>query len=154
MKITKVTLAAVLALSVAFTSCKQKDSDIQTTVQSTQTTGITATVNDGVATLTGEVADDAAKMKAEESAKASKGVKSVVNNITVMMPAAPVVVTADDPLMMSVNSAVKDHPTVQATVVDGVITLNGTLAKSKLANLMMTLNSLKPRKIDNNLTIN
>lgn len=153
MKLTKVTLAAVLALSVAFTSCKQKDSEIQTTVQSTQTTGITATVNDGVATLSGEVADEAAKMKAEESAKASKGVKSVVNNITVMM-SAPVVVTADDPLMMSVNNAVKDHPTVQATVVDGVITLNGTLAKAKLANLMMSLNALKPRKIDNNLTIN
>ncbi len=154
MKLTKVTLAAVLALSVAFTSCKQKDSDIQTTVQSTQTTGITATVNDGVATLTGEVADEAAKTAAYESAVKSKGVKSVVNNITVMAPVAPVVVTADDPLQMSVNNAIKDHPTVQATVVDGVVTLNGTLEKAKLANLMMALNSLKPRKIDNNLTIN
>ena len=41
------------------------------------------TSGDGVVTLTGEVASDAAKAKAEEIAKATEGVKSVVNNLTV-----------------------------------------------------------------------
>jgi osmotically-inducible protein OsmY len=40
--------------------------------------GITATVKDGVATLTGEAADVTVKTKAEASAKAVDGVKSVV----------------------------------------------------------------------------
>lgn len=156
MKLTKSILAVVIALSVGFTSCKQKDTDIQKTVQSKETTSVTVAVNDGVATLTGEVPDDAAKIHAEEIAKGQKGVKSVINNLTVTMPAvmAPVVVAGDDPLMMSVRDAVKDHPTVNATVNDGVITLNGTLKKDKLAKLMMALNALHPKKIDNNLTFN
>ena len=156
MKLTKATFAVAFAIIVAFTSCKAKDSDIQTSVQSKETTSVSVTVNDGVATLKGEVADEAAKMKAEEIAKGEKGVKSVVNNLTVAMPAvmAPVVVAADDPLMMSVRDAVKDHPTVNANVANGVVTLTGTAKKADLPKIMMKLNSLHPKKIDNNLTVN
>ena len=156
MKLTKATFAVAFALAVAFTGCKAKDSDIQTSVQSKETTSVSVTVNDGVATLNGEVADEAAKMKAEEIAKGEKGVKSVVNNLTVAMPAvmAPPVVAADDPLMMSVKDAVKDHPTVTASVADGVVTLSGTIKKAALPKLMMNLNSLHPKKINNNLTVN
>lgn len=154
MKISKLTLAAVLGMFVAFTSCKQKDTDIQKTVQSKETTSVSVTVTDGVATLSGEVPDEAAKMRAEEVAKGEKGVKSVINNLTVAMPMAPVVVAADDPLMMSVKDAVKDHPTVTATVADGVVTLTGTIKKAALPKLMMNLNTLHPKKIDNNLTVN
>ena len=157
MKLTKATFAVAFALAVAFTGCKAKDSDVQTSVQSKETTSVSVTVNDGVATLNGEVADEAAKMKAGEIAKGEKGVKSVVNNLTVAMPAVmapPVVVAADDPLMMSVKDAVKDHPTVTASVADGVVTLTGTIKKAALPKLMMNLNSLHPKKINNNLTVN
>lgn len=156
MKLTKATFAIAFAIAVAFTSCKAKDSDIQMSVQSKETTSVSVTVNDGVATLNGEVADEAAKMKAEEIAKGEKGVKSVVNNLTIAMPPvmAPVAVAPDDPLMMSVRDAVKDHPTVTAAVADGVVTLTGTIKKADLPKLMMNLNSLRPKKIDNNLIVN
>lgn len=156
MKISKLSLAVAIAFSVAITSCKQKDSDIQSNVQAKEIPGVTVTVNDGVATLTGKVADEAAKANAEIIAKEQKGVKSVMNEITVDMPVVtgPVNVTADDPLTMSVKDAVKDHPTVIATVNDGIITLSGSLKKDKLQKLMMNLNSLHPKKIDNNLTVN
>lgn len=150
MNFTKITLAAAFGLMVAFTGCKPKDADIQSAVQAKETTGITVSVNDGVATLTGEVADDASKMKAEEIAKGEKGVKSVMNNLTVAVApiAAPVVVTADDPLANSVRDAVKDHPTVTATVANGVVTLTGSVKKADLPKLMMNLQSLKPKKIE------
>ncbi|MEO5649301.1 MAG: BON domain-containing protein, partial [Ginsengibacter sp.] len=45
--------------------------------------GASATVVDGVATLTGEVKDDACRNLAETTAKTVKGVKSVVNNTTI-----------------------------------------------------------------------
>lgn len=156
MKISKLSLAAAIAFSIAFTSCKPKDADIQASVQSKEIPGITVTVNDGVATLTGKVADEAAKANAEIIAKEQKGVKSVMNEITVDMPivTGPVNVTPDDPLAMSVRDAVKDHPTVVASVNDGVITLTGSLKKDKLQKLMMNLNSMHPKKIDNKLTVN
>jgi hypothetical protein len=38
-------------------------------------------------------------------------------------------------------------------VADGVITLTGEISKASLPKLMMSLNALQPRKIDNKLTI-
>jgi len=83
-------------------------------------------------------------------------VKSVVNNATVTPPPPPpppVEIAADDPLTKSVNDAVKDYPGVNASVKDGVVTLTGEIKRSSLQKLMQSLNSLKPKKIDNKLII-
>ena len=120
------------------------------------TSEVMVMVSEGVATLSGEVTDEASKASLETSVKGMKGVKSVQNNTTVAapsMPAAPVVITADDPLMSAVKDATKDYPGVTATVADGVITLTGDISKSSLPKLMMALNSLKPKKIENKLII-
>jgi hypothetical protein len=80
----------------------------------------------------------------------------VVNNVTLTPPPPvfiPPVITADDPLMQSVKDATKDYPGVKAEVKDGVITLTGDITKASLPKLMMTLNGLNARKIDNKLTI-
>ena len=69
-------------------------------------------------------------------------------------PAAAPEVAAMDTMTSAVNDAIKDHPTVSASVTDGVITLTGTIKKDKLPKLMMTLSSLKPKKIENKLTVN
>ena len=60
MKIIKLSVAAVFALSVAFTSCKPKDADVQAAVQQKEAAGITVSVAEGVVTLSGTVADEAA----------------------------------------------------------------------------------------------
>lgn len=154
MKFTKSIMIAALALSVAATGCKPKDADVKANVETkmaenTDASNVQVTVADGVATLTGEVKDEATRSALEAAAKDVKGVKSVVNNTVVF--SAPVI-AADDPLMMGVTDATKDFPTVTATVNDGVITLNGTIEASKLPMLMQTLNGLSPKKIENNLT--
>ncbi len=66
---------------------------------------------------------------------------------------APVEVAPDDALTTGVKDATKDYPGVKADVNNGEITLTGEIKRSKLADLMMSLNSLKPKKINNQLTI-
>ena len=150
----------VLFFIASLASCKQKvsDADLKTSVDNAiaanaSLSGASTNVNDGVVTLTGEVKDDAAKASAETVAKGVKGVKSVVNNLTVAPPPAPVVITADDPLKASVDATIKTYPGVSATIQDGVVTLTGEIKKADLQKLMMALNTLKPKKIENKLTI-
>jgi len=159
MKITKIFFAIFLSVSVLFFSCKPKDTDVQAKITekftaSPELMGASATVADGVATLTGEVKDDAAKTQAETSAKEVKGVKSVVNNLTVTPPPPPpVAVNPDSALIQGVTDAIKDFPTVKAAVNNGEITLTGSIKRANLTKLMQTLNTLKPSKINNQLTI-
>ena len=83
--LTVLTIAAVAFLA----ACGKSDADLKTAVESKLTadgvSGVTVAVNGGVATLTGEIAD-ITKNKAEASAKAVEGIKSVTNNITVKAP--------------------------------------------------------------------
>jgi hyperosmotically inducible periplasmic protein len=149
----------VIPLTVFFviaslTSCKQKttDADLKTAVDNaiaanSTLSGTYTDVKDGVVTLTGEVKDDAAKTSAETAARGINGVKSVVNNLTVAPP--PVEITPDDPLKASVENAIKPYPGVKATIQNGVVTLSGEIKKADLKKMMMALNSLKPKSIDN-----
>jgi hypothetical protein len=68
-------------------------------------------------------------------------------------PAAPVIVAADDSLTKGIKDATKDYPGVNATASNGEITLTGKIERSKLPDLMMSLNSLHPKKINNQLTV-
>ena len=159
MKFNKTILALLLVTSVMFFGCAPKDADIQANVEKKinsmpDVTGVSVVVNDGVATLSGEVKEAAAKDKATESAKDVKGVKSVVNNCTVApLPAPPVLVNTDSALMQGVTDATKDFPTVTAAVSNGEITLTGSIDRSRLQTLMQSLNTLNPKKINNQLTI-
>ena len=155
MKMTKILFAVFLSASVLFMSCSPKDPEIQTKIAekfaaNPDLTGATATVTDGVATLTGEVKNDAAKGMAEADAKEVKGVKSVVNNITTT---PTVMVAPDATLMQGVTDATKDFPGVTGMVNNGEITLTGELKRDDLQKLMQSLQSLNPTKINNNLTL-
>lgn len=152
MKTTKFLMSAAFACSLFLAACSPKDADIQAAVQAKEATGITVAVTKGDVTLTGEVADDAAKTKAEEIAKAEKGVKAVMNSLTVK-PMQAVVIAEDPALTKNVADATKDFPTVKADVKDGVVTLTGEINKASLITLMQHLSALKPKKIDNKLTI-
>jgi len=66
---------------------------------------------------------------------------------------APVEIAPDTALQAGVRDATKDFPGVKADVNNGEITLTGEIKRSRLPNLMMALNSLKPKKINNQLTI-
>ena len=157
MKLTKTLLAVFLSASILFFSCSPKDSDVQSKITekfaaTPELSGASATVDKGVATLSGEVKDEAARTEAENAAKDVKGVKSVVNNTTVMAPPPPPAPAVSD-LSQGVTDATKDFPTVTAAVNGGEITLTGTLNRSDLPKLMQSLNSLNPTKINNQLTL-
>ena len=149
----------ILFVSLMACNSKTSDADVKTSVDNaiaanSDLSGTYTDVKDGVVTLSGQVKDEAAKSLAETTAKGVKGVKSVDNNLTVAPPpAAPVEITADDPLKASVDNTIKDYPGVAATVKDGVITLTGQIKRADLQNLMKALNTLKPKKIENQLTI-
>ena len=157
-------LAAILVFMIPWmltTSCREKDSDIQAAVETAikdnkDLASISVEVKDGIATLSGEAKDDMCKSTAETIAGKVKGVKQVVNNCTIAAPApapAPVVIAEDDPLTKGVKDAIKDYPSVKADVKDGVVTLTGDIKRADLKKLMMGLNTFKPKKIDNKLTI-
>ncbi len=162
MKILRLIPALLLVAGLSFTSCKPKDADVKASIEKSlkenpSTAGVLVMVNEGVATLSGEVADPAAQAALEASVKAMKGVKSVTNNTTVTPPPppspAPVEFATSDVLTQAVKDATKDFAGVTAAVVDGVVTLTGEIKKDQLPKLMMALNSLKPKKIENKLTI-
>ena len=137
-------------------SCKakNKDADISAAVQAkTQTdasfAGVTASVTDGVVTLTGQCNDENCKTNAEQSVKNIDGVKKVVNNITV----AAVTITADDPLNTSVQQALQKYPGAQAEVNNGVITVRGELKREDWQKLKPELDALRPKKVENQLVL-
>src|SRR5579871_2605481 len=155
-------LLGILFMSATLVSCGVKDSTIQEEIADAakatpELATVNSTVKDGVVTLSGEVKDDAAKAASEAAVKAIKGVKSIVNNITITPPPPPapvVTVNPDDELKKGVTDATKDFPTVKADVADGIITLTGDIKRSSLQKLMESLHSLKPKRIDNSkLTI-
>jgi hyperosmotically inducible protein len=152
MKTSKILMSLSLVAMLFFAACKPKDADIQAAVQAKEAVGINVSVDKGVVTLTGEVEDDAIKSTAETIAKAEKGVKSVVNNLTIKT-VAPVIISEDVTLTKNVADAVKDFPTVKTEVKDGIVTLTGEIKKASLITLMQHLSALHPKKIENKLTI-
>ena len=66
---------------------------------------------------------------------------------------APVEISADDALTTGAKDATKDFPGVNAAVSNGEITLTGEIQRNKLQTLMQSLQSLRPKKINNQLTI-
>jgi len=66
---------------------------------------------------------------------------------------APVVIANDDELTKGVNDATKDFPGVSASVNNGEVTLTGTIKRDRLQTLMQSINSLHPKKVNNNLNI-
>ena len=159
------TFIAVISLSVLLFSCGPKDADVQSAVETSlkansELSGLTASVKDGVVTLSGETKSESAKAQAEEITKSVKGVKNVINNSTVAAPPpppvepAPVITAADEALIKGVSDIIKDFPGVKADVKEGVIILTGEIKRASLQKLMPMLHSLNPKSIDNNkLTI-
>ncbi len=144
-------IIAIAAFTFALPACKGKvsDADIKTAVDAKlqanpDLLGLIADVKDGVVTITGDVKDDATKAAVDAALTGLKGLKSVVNNTTVPPPP---VITPDDPLTTAIKDALKDNPTVQAAVADGVVTLTGEIKKADLPKLMQKVMATKPKKV-------
>ena len=143
-------------LSFGLLSCGNKNEKMQNDFKekaktNPQLSTITATANDGVLTLTGQCPDETCKTNAELAAREVKDVKSVVNNIRVT-PNATVVIASDEVIKNAVDEVIDDYDDVEATVVNGEVTLRGK-SPANLQKLMMDLHATGAKKINNQLTI-
>jgi osmotically-inducible protein OsmY len=66
---------------------------------------------------------------------------------------APVEISNDDELKRNVSDATKDYPDVTATVNNGVVTLTGKIKRDRLTTLIQSIQSLHPKQVRNDLTI-
>lgn len=154
MKLSKVLMGVVVAAALAFASCKPKDEDIKAKVEAAikadpMFAGAMVDVKDGVATLTGEMKDDACKAACEKAITAISGVKSVVNNTTVTPPAAPVLApaslttTLDAATMQKVKDGLKDLQGITLTFEGDKAVLSGEVTKANRMKIMQMLSAAK-----------
>lgn len=158
----KVKFLTVLMFAVALflSACGKSDADLTKAVNdklaADKVTGVSVAVKDGVATLTGEVADITVKNNAEKSAKAVEGIKSVTNNLTLKPLPTPEPPSMDDKKMEgTISEAIKKAGVtgVTVTVTNGEVTLTGDVPKDKLAAVMQAASANNPKKVNNKLTV-
>lgn len=156
----KVKFFTVLMLAVALfmSACGKSDADLTKAATDKLTadkvSGVTVSVKDGVATLTGEVADQLVKAKAESSVKSVEGIKSVTNNCTLKPLPPPPPPSPDKMLEGTINESLKKKGItgITVTVADGEVTLSGIAPKAKWPDIMMAANEAKPKKVINKIT--
>lgn len=155
----KIKFLTILSLAIALlvSACGKSDADLQKAVQdklaADRVAGVTVAVKDGVATLSGEVADVTVKSKAEASAKTVEGIKSVTNALTtrplpVATPAAP-----DPALTGKITEDLKKAGCEGASVsvVSGKVTVTGTVPRAKYTTCIQTIQQSGITGIDNQL---
>jgi len=152
MKLMKLLMAVVVSATLLFVSCKPKDGDIKTAVETAlkadpMMTGTTVDVKDGVVTLSGECKDDACKAMCEKTVAAVKGVKSVVNNCTVAPPPPPapasVTTTLNEAAQQAVKDGLKDIPGVTVEFAGDKAVLKGEVSRANRMKIMQMLAAAK-----------
>lgn len=150
----KFVLWNVLLTGFVFTSCSQqkKDREIKAeiTVKSKQEiafAAVSATVREGVVTLTGTCPSSKAREKAGSTVKQVPGVKGVINQINI----APVVLDTDPYLKQSVDSVLKQYALAQAQVEQNKVLLTGEAPANDIPKILQGLQKLSITSIDNKL---
>jgi len=147
----------MLAIAVMAAACGKSDADLTKAVndklKADGVNGVTAAVKDGVATLTGEVADITVKTKAETSAKAVEGIKSVTNSVTTKPLPTATPAAADPALTGKITEDLKKAGCTGATVtvVNGKVTVTGEVPGAKYATCIQTIQQSGITGIDNQL---
>ncbi|MCC6327554.1 MAG: BON domain-containing protein [Acidobacteria bacterium] len=156
----KIKFLTILSIAIAMfaVACGKSDADLQKAVQdklaADKVTGVTVAVKDGVATLSGEVADITVKSKAEASAKTVEGIKSVTNDVkTKPLPIATPAAT-DPALTGKLNEAMKKAGVTGLTieVVNGKATIKGAVPAAKYAEVIKLINEAGITGFENQIT--
>jgi hyperosmotically inducible periplasmic protein len=154
-------LLFVFGFTLLFAACKPSDEKIAEAVKakvSAISPSVSSIVKDGVVTLSGEVADEAVKAAVVTALQGEKGIKDIVNNLTVTPPPPPppvIVINPDDVLSRGIDSTLsaKGFKGITSKVSNGEVTLTGTVKKSDLQKVMQAANEMKPKKVVNQLVI-
>jgi hyperosmotically inducible periplasmic protein len=155
----KIKFLTVLSIAIALFigACGKSDADLTKAVQdrlaADSVTGVSVAVKDGVATLSGEVADITVKTKAETSAKAVEGIKSVSNTLTTK-PLPVATPAAEDPALtgkIKENLIKAGCVGATVTVLNGKVTVAGEVPSAKYATCVQTIMQSGITGIDNQL---
>lgn len=155
MKLAQIAMATALLTTIAFTSCKPKDSEIKANVEAALKTDMKMAntmvdVSDGKVTLSGECTDEECKAKCESTAAGVKGVKPpVINNLTVAAPMvttpAPASTTTmlDDAAKQAVNDGLKDIKGITVDFTADKAVIKGEVTPANRMKIMQILASAK-----------
>lgn len=155
----KVKFLTVLTLAIALfmSACGKSDADLTKAatdkLAADKVTGVTVAVKDGVATLSGEVADITVKTKAEASVKSVEGIKSVTNSITTKPLPTPVPAPADPMLKGKLDEALRKAGCTGVTidVKDGTVNAGGTVPSAKYGECIKIINESGLGKLNNQI---
>ena len=154
----KVITVVTLSLALFLSGCGKSDADLQKAaadkLAADNISGVTVAVNDGVASLSGQVADITVKNRAEASVKSVEGITSVNSTGVTLKPLpTPPPVSSDKMLEGTINESLKQKGItgVTVSVTNGEVTLSGNVDKAKVPEVMMAANEAKPAKVINNL---
>jgi len=113
-------------------------------------TGLTASVSEGVVTLNGTCKDEECKAECVKAVGEMKGVKSVVNNITLPAPPPPpveapasVTTVLDEATQQKVKDGLKDIPGVTVTFEGDKAVFVGEVSKANRMKIMQMLGAAK-----------
>lgn len=159
MKFSKLTFCLLATSAVlSFSACKSglSDDKLEEKIENALTgrKTVDVEVEKGKVILSGTVTSEEEKQQIESIAKTAgdKDVKSIQNDLVVSAPVAtpaPIAVSNNDAVLgAAVNTFMKDFPSVQANVKDGVISVTGTLEQAKIVTLKQGLDNLNPKKVD------
>lgn len=151
-----IVFCSVLSL-VVLQSCAPNDEKIQKEVSivlNESPSTVLSNVRIGVVTLSGTVSSEAEKSAAEAAVKAVPKVKSVINNIEVVLP--PPVIAPNDSVRMVIEAAldVANFKDVKVQVsTDNEVTLTGEAKKTDVKKILEIANQVNPLKLNNNLIL-
>lgn len=164
MKMTKLLMAAAIAVTMGLTSCAPKDADIKAAVETklkAKPDMATAMVDvkDGVTTLSGECKDESCKADCEKMAQDVKGVKTVINNLTIAAPPpaptpepASLTTELDAATQQKVKDGLKDIKGVTVEFSGDKAVLSGEVTKANRMKIMQMLASAKVKSDVSKLT--
>lgn len=153
----KVLTVFVFAASLFFSACGASDAELKRAaidkLSADKITGVTVDVKDGVATLTGEVADGTVKSEAEASVKSVAGIKAVTNVLEIKPLPSPVPAPADLMLKGKLDEALRKAGCTGAAVEikDGKVTITGTVPDAKYGECLMVVSLSGDTNIENQL---
>lgn len=160
-------LLGLFVLALVTAGCGRNDAQIAADLQSkvaAAAPGASAAIKDGVVTLSGQVESEAVKSLAEQTAREVKGVKNVVNNLTVKpAPVAAAPEKAAPPLFEADDAKLKDAVTknlakynvsgIDVAVQNGEVKLTGDIKRDKLQDAMKAASEAKPKKVVNEMKL-
>lgn len=147
-----------LSFSLFLMACGKSDADLQKAANDKLTaekvSGVTATVKDGVATLTGEVENITVKTKAAAAVKSVDGIKNVTDNVSTKPLPTPEPPPADPMLKGNVEESLKKAGCTGVTieVKDGVVTASGSVPDAKYVECVQIVQQSGLGKMENKIT--